>query len=106
MVARIATRDGDRSTTGADLAGAPGGSGWRGLVLSRQTAMAASPDHFLSALADRCRAMGFVFAAAGRGRDSVNFLAQRPVRRRWIARLLLCFRLFRCGLAPDPGTNR
>ena len=62
---------------GADLAGAPGHSRLRGLVLSRQAALAASTKRQLSALADRCRAMGFVFAAAGRDRDSVFFWLRR-----------------------------
>jgi hypothetical protein len=33
-------------------------------------------------------------------------LAQRPIRRRRIARLFFCVRLFRSGLAADPGINR
>ena len=36
----------------------------------------ASIDHHLSALADRCRAVGFVFAAAGCDRHFIYFLAQ------------------------------
>ena len=52
------------------------GGGRRGLVLSRQAAMAASTDHHLSALADRCRAEGFVFGAAGDNRHFIYFLAQ------------------------------
>src|SRR6516162_4766293 len=50
MDTRIATRESQRFTMGADLAGAPGGSGWSGLVLSRQAAMAASANLHLSAL--------------------------------------------------------
>src|SRR5262249_48004357 len=91
MDARVATCERRWSTIGADLAGTLGSSGSCGLVLSRQTDMAASIDHNLSALADRCRAVGFVFGAASDDRHFIHFLAQPSVL---VSRLFLCFCLF------------
>src|SRR5208283_5312616 len=65
MDPRVAAGNRCRSTMGADVAAALGGSGCCGLVLPRQAAMARSAHRILSALADRCRAVGFVFAASG-----------------------------------------
>ncbi len=59
-------------------------------------AMARSIDHHLSALADRCRAVVFVFAAAGSDRHFIYFLVQT---RALVSRLFFCFRLFDGGLA-------
>ena len=56
-------------------------------------------DH-LSALADRCRTVDFVFAAASCDRHFFYFLAQT---RALVSRLFFCFRLFHGGLAAGLG---
>ena len=103
MDARAATGDSRRSAMGAELAGAPGDGGRRGLVLSGQAALAASVDHDLSALADRCRSVGFVFAAAGRDRRPVYFVAQTRVV---VPPLVFRLRLFPGGVASGAGIGR
>ena len=97
---KVATGDHDRSAMGPELAGAPGDGGRRGLVLSGQAALAASVDHDLSALADRCRAVGFVFAAAGRDRRPVYFVAQT---RAWSRSCFFVFAYFLVALLPVLG---
>src|SRR5271165_5792998 len=79
MDPRVAAGNRCRSTMGADVAAALGGSGCCGLVLPRQAAMARSAHRILSALADRCRAVGFVFAASGCDCRFLFFVAQLPV---------------------------
>src|SRR5271165_5392703 len=105
MDPRVAAGNRCRSTMGADVAAALGGSGCCGLVLRRQAAMARSTHRILSALADRCRAVGFVFAAAGCDLPILYFVAQMPVRRRRITGLFFCFCLFPGGIAAGTGTD-
>jgi hypothetical protein len=97
-----ATGDSHRSAMGADLAGAPGDGGRRGLVLSGQAALAASVDHHLSALADRCRAVVLVSAAAGRDHRPVYFVAQTRVV---VSTLVFRLRLFPGGVASGAGID-
>src|SRR6516225_8563162 len=68
--------------------------------------MAAPANRHLSALADRCRSVDFVFATAGCDRQFSSYLAQTRVRRRRISRLFFCFRLFHSGLAACIGIDR
>src|ERR1700682_5008258 len=80
---------------GADLAGAFGGGGRRGLVLSGQIALAASVDRRVSALGDRCGAVGLVSAPAGGDHRPVCSVAQTRVV---VSPLVFCLRLFLGGL--------
>lgn len=65
--------------------------------------MARSTHHELSALADRCQPVGFVFAAASGDRHFYYFVAQTPTL---VTRVFFCFRLFLDGITADTGINR
>ena len=67
---------GGRSPMGAELAGASLNVGRCNLVLSGKADLAASVDGDLSALADRWRAMDFVFAAIRRSDRFVCFMVE------------------------------